>query len=96
MSGLDPRYRQRILQRDGFRCVYCGTTEGTLEVDHIVARANGGTSKSDNLATACRPCNLAKSDKTLDVVPVVAPLPTKWDRRLQHLFEIERAAGIRR
>lgn len=64
------RLRLAVLRRDGHRCVYCGRTaaETVLEVDHVVARANGGTSRSDNLVTACRDCNGAKSAE-----PVVLP-----------------------
>jgi len=32
-----------------------------LEVDHILARANGGTDEFLNLVTACAPCNRGKS-----------------------------------
>ena len=56
--------RFSILQRDGFRCRYCGRSGSTpgvvLHVDHIVPRAAGGTSTAENLATACEECNLGK------------------------------------
>jgi 5-methylcytosine-specific restriction endonuclease McrA len=37
----------------------------TLEVDHIVAVANGGGSEESNLWTLCHPCNNGKSDMRL-------------------------------
>ena len=57
-----------VLSRDGFRCQYCGRgpDQGVLlEVDHRVARANGGTDEMRNLVTACWDCNRGKSDKVL-------------------------------
>ncbi|WP_250519629.1 HNH endonuclease [Caballeronia sp. NCTM1] len=53
--------RQRIFKRDAYTCQYCGTTERTLEVDHIVARSLGGSDEDSNLTTSCRPCNRAKA-----------------------------------
>lgn len=54
--------RFKILQRDGFRCQYCGGTPPSvvLEVDHIVAVANGGDNAEENLVTACSGCNHGK------------------------------------
>lgn len=57
--------RFRILQRDNFRCQYCGATpqDGVqLEVDHIVARSQGGSDDPSNLKTSCWPCNQGKSN----------------------------------
>jgi len=56
-----------ILERDRYRCVYCGldgmaSFENSLvmSVDFIVPRARGGKKGSRNLVAACRPCNLIK------------------------------------
>lgn len=56
--------RIRAMKRDRFRCTYCGTpgTDAELEVDHIIAVANGGSHHISNLTTACRKCNQAKGD----------------------------------
>lgn len=63
------RMRFLVLQRDGFRCRYCGRgpDDGTvLQVDHVFPRAHGGTDSMENLVTACRECNIGKSDILLD------------------------------
>jgi len=61
-----------VLQRDGFRCRYCGRPGSApgvvLHVDHVVSLAAGGASTEDNLLTACEECNLGKSTRA--VVPV--------------------------
>jgi 5-methylcytosine-specific restriction endonuclease McrA len=61
--------RFRVLQRDGFRCRYCGRSGSApgvvLHVDHVVPLAAGGTSTEDNLLTACEECNLGKSTMAL-------------------------------
>jgi HNH endonuclease len=54
----------RVFQRDGYRCIRCGT-DGTeprndLTVDHVVALSRGGDNGFDNLQTLCRSCNASK------------------------------------
>lgn len=38
--------------------MYCGGEAN--EVDHVIARVNGGSNYEDNLVACCRRCNLAK------------------------------------
>jgi 5-methylcytosine-specific restriction endonuclease McrA len=71
------RLRMYILRRDEFRCVYCGAEPEPfyLQVDHVVARANGGTTHPANLVTSCGPCNRRKRDQVIEVPgPVLALL----------------------
>ena len=64
---LPAQLRFSILQRDGFRCRYCGRTGGdpgvVLHVDHVVPLAAGGVTREDNLRTACEECNLGKATR---------------------------------
>jgi len=63
--------RFRVLNRDGFRCTYCGRTVECLDrgehlvVDHILPVAAGGGSDMKNLTTACSSCNSGKRDRVL-------------------------------
>ena len=84
LAGLEPVRRKRassrqpigartrfdVLERDGFRCVYCGATpdEGRLVMDHVVPVIEGGPSTADNLVTACEPCNQGKGRRSLRIV----------------------------
>ncbi len=61
--------RFAILQRDNFRCQYCGKTpkdDIKLEVDHIVPLCKDGTDTDDNLITACFDCNRSKAGNRLN------------------------------
>lgn len=55
--------RFRILDRDGYRCRYCGRSAldgATLHIDHVIPVISGGTNEETNLVTACQDCNLGK------------------------------------
>jgi hypothetical protein len=67
-KSLSPRTRFEIFKRDGFRCIYCGATplNATLQVDHVVAVASGGTDDPANLVTSCGSCNSGKSAVPLE------------------------------
>lgn len=71
MSQLSRKKRFEILQRDEFRCQYCGRggTKATLHVDHVEPVSLGGSDEKANLVTACRSCNLGKSDSPLGEEP---------------------------
>lgn len=65
-KGLHPPKKTRIFERDGWKCVYCGSTEN-LSLDHVKARSTGGGDEDSNLVTACRPCNSSKGNRPLSV-----------------------------
>lgn len=54
-----PGQRERIYERDGHRCVECGSEED-LTLDHIHPRSLAGSDRDDNLRALCRPCNSRK------------------------------------
>ena len=56
------KLRHQVFKRDGYRCRECGASkdETSLEIDHIVPVARGGTNNIDNLQTLCRECNRMK------------------------------------
>ena len=58
---------QRILERDAYRCQYCGldgmaSFENALNmsVDFVVPRARKGKKDERNLVACCRSCNMIK------------------------------------
>ncbi len=59
-----------MLNRDKFRCIYCGKSSATdenivMHIDHVHPVAKGGTDKLSNLVTSCSDCNLSKRDTIL-------------------------------
>jgi 5-methylcytosine-specific restriction endonuclease McrA len=55
--------RRALFARDGWRCMYCGTTNGRLTLDHVVPRSRGGDSVWENVVTSCAPCNMRKGNR---------------------------------
>jgi 5-methylcytosine-specific restriction endonuclease McrA len=56
--------RQKIYQRDGLKCQYCGSND-CLSLDHVNPRANGVDNRANNLITACISCNSRKKDTSI-------------------------------
>ena len=57
------RYKKMLVERDGLRCHYCDylMSYEEAQVDHMVAKARGGTDAPGNLVLACSRCNHLKS-----------------------------------
>ncbi|WP_194905013.1 HNH endonuclease [Catenulispora rubra] len=61
-SGSTPawrRIRATVLAASPL-CHWCGAPADC--VDHLIARARGGTDDPENLVSSCTPCNLARGD----------------------------------
>jgi len=56
--------RRAIMARDGHNCQYCGSPADSI--DHVMPRSRGGMHVWENVAAACRDCNLRKRDRTPD------------------------------
>lgn len=66
-QGILKSVRFEVFKRDGFACQYCGARapDVLLEIDHIKPVSKDGDNDLMNLVTACKPCNLGKSDREL-------------------------------
>jgi 5-methylcytosine-specific restriction endonuclease McrA len=53
--------RRAVFERDGGRCVECGTNFN-LQYDHILPVAHGGATTLENLQLLCAECNRSKGD----------------------------------
>ncbi len=69
--------RRALFARDGWQCVYCGTTGGRLTLDHVVPRSRGGDSGWENVVTSCAPCNLRKGNRLLEEVAMTMAIPPR-------------------
>jgi 5-methylcytosine-specific restriction endonuclease McrA len=58
--------RMNVAIRDGFKCQYCARKLPLekLTYDHVVPRAQGGTTCWENIVMACHTCNGRKAART--------------------------------
>ena len=100
---IEPSLRALVIDRAGGRCEYCGLSQGgqeaTFHVDHIVPRAAGGETDSDNLALACVSCSLRKGARqtahdpaTGADVRIFDPRRDTWSEHFR--WESERVHGL--
>ena len=54
--------RFNLFLRDGFECVYCGSSN-ELTFDHLIPRRLGGKTHWNNIVAACSNCNLKKGGR---------------------------------
>jgi len=57
--------REYLLEKWGRECAYCGDDGVPLQVEHILAKACGGTNRISNLTLACRDCNEKKGTRLI-------------------------------
>lgn len=72
--------KRGVLNRDDYRCGYCGITSGELRkreftVDHILPASRGGKNSWSNTICSCSSCNQQKGDKT----PHEAGMKLLWE-----------------
>lgn len=73
--------KQKILERDGEKCLKCGSQE-KLTMQHVIPFSKGGETTSRNLVTLCESCNQILADHTdLDLFNA-AGLHYDYDRSL--------------
>lgn len=82
--------RKNILRRDNHRCQYCGATDVSLTIDHIIPKARGGEDTWENLITACIRCNNKKGNKLPEEVHLTAHSVA---RRPSHIMFMKHVAG---
>lgn len=56
---IKPEIKNQVWNRDGGRCVRCGTNQ-KLEFDHIIPHSKGGADTYRNLQLLCESCNRSK------------------------------------
>src|SRR4051794_6432306 len=89
MSDIPASLRAEVVLRAGNRCEYCQLSqlgqEAAFHIDHVVPRAAGGPTVTDNLPLACVSCSLRKWAKqtapdpeTGEEVPLFQPRTQVW------------------
>ncbi|MCU0537603.1 MAG: HNH endonuclease [Hydrococcus sp. Prado102] len=59
---IPPEVKKYVFDRDNYQCQSCGKNnqQTTLNIDHIISLAKGGSNDISNLQTLCRDCNQQK------------------------------------
>jgi 5-methylcytosine-specific restriction endonuclease McrA len=101
--------REYLLEKFNRQCAYCDAKDAPLQVEHILARAKGGTNRVSNLTLACYPCNkakgkldikvfLAKNSERLKKILAQAKAPLKDAAAVNStrwaLFQMFKASGL--
>jgi HNH endonuclease len=95
--------RREVVRRAGDRCEYCRIHQvdsaSRHQVDHVIAEKHGGTTRLENLALSCLPCNRRKSSDIGAIdsesglfVRLFDPRRQNWSEHFKFLDE--RIAGI--
>jgi 5-methylcytosine-specific restriction endonuclease McrA len=58
---------ERAFSKHGGKCFYCTETVVDLTIDHVEPVAAGGTETLQNLVIACKPCNIGKGRKAIEL-----------------------------
>lgn len=95
-SLRDPRWqklRLQILERDGWRCLRCGTGEKTLNVHHkhYQAGLEPWEYPAASLETICEDCHAAEHGKGEPALlpPPPPPIPSRLKARLQKAVDTD-------
>lgn len=81
-------------------CFYCLSTEGRIEIDHVIPLSRGGTDHWANLALACAQCNHRKQGRTpteagMELIIQSLPEPIQFERAKPYINQTVRQLAIR-
>ncbi|HVN84366.1 MAG TPA: HNH endonuclease [Candidatus Binatia bacterium] len=85
--------RFNIYARDRNTCQYCGLlfSRAELNLDHVVPRSQGGTSRWENVVCSCHACNRRKGGRTPDEAGMRllhAPRRPEWTPFMMQTFSL--------
>lgn len=66
-----------VFERDGYRCLRCGTRK-RLSCDHVRPIARGGVTNAANLQTLCVDYNQWKREQTIDYRNTTTHRDKQW------------------
>ena len=89
LPQISEALRRRVREAAHDRCGYCLSPQrfimGTLEIEHLMPRAKGGSNEEDNLWLSCSLCNRYKGAQTSapdplggNTEPIFNPRQDSW------------------
>lgn len=104
MVRVPSRLRRQVAERARHLCEYCQTQRKivvTMQIDHIIPQAAGGTTDLDNLCFACIGCNSYKLEFQVGLDPVTGieahlfnPRQQQWDDHFNWSDDSLRLIGL--
>jgi 5-methylcytosine-specific restriction endonuclease McrA len=87
--------RLNIYTRDRDTCQYCGVRypRSELNLDHVIPRSQGGTSRWENIVCSCHACNRKKGGRTPEQARmrlIRVPSRPEWTPFMIHNFSLRR------
>ena len=84
--------KRKDIDRDAFfakncKCVACGATKN-LQIDHIIALANGGLDEESNYQALCKTCHFVKSkDEKEDGYIKIPVIESSFNSKVREIFD---------
>lgn len=85
---FEAEIKEYLLAKWQHQCAYCQASATRLEIDHVHPRAKGGSNRVSNLVIACRACNEAKADQSIEAFLADRP---ELLTRIQAQFQMPQA-----
>ena len=96
--------RLAVIERANGCCEYCQSphdfSSDDFAVEHIIAKAQGGSDNLDNLALSCQGCNnhkyikiKARDPLTQQIVPLFHPRQDEWDDHFEWSLDFLEVLG---
>jgi 5-methylcytosine-specific restriction endonuclease McrA len=91
MSKISEKLKNKVRRQAKNRCGYCllpqSLNPNLLEIEHILATANGGSDNEENLWLACRLCNGHKGTQAETIDPKTNKITALFNPRTQNWNE---------
>ena len=95
--AISARVRREVFERDGEQCTFVGDaghrcpSRGHLELDHVEARALGGTNAASNLRVRCRAHNRLAAEEVFGKAHIAARIDLR-QRKSRRVVDLLRDA----
>ena len=91
----DPRWQKKrleVLERDGWRCLKCQSTENELHVHHKKYKSGAAPweYRNDQLQTLCRACHEEITETNKIIATELEKIPYEWKLEIAEFLDLAR------